>query len=127
MLMKLTAGQFYQQITRAFFIQNFGAKKLQIWHFGFERLAPKILYQKCTRKMLMKLTAGVNLINMLTLSFYKHNCSGAKLDLFDQQNYAQLYQYTQLEVTTNYYIIRLMLSVSKININLLVQKLLIER
>ena len=68
----------------------------------------------------------VNFINMLMRSFYSQKCFGAQL-LFNQQNYAQFYQYTQLEVTPNLYAACSTLCASKISINLLVQKLLIER
>ncbi len=47
--------------------------------------------------------------------------------IWPTKNYAQLYQYTQQEVTTTFYIIDSMLSAGKISKNLLVQKLLIER
>ena len=49
--------QFYQHFTAAFFVQNFGAKK-HVAFFWFEILEQKILYEKCARKMLMKLTPG---------------------------------------------------------------------
>jgi len=40
--------------------------------------------------------------------------------------YTQLYQYAQLEVTTNFYADCSTLFTSKISLNLLVQKLLVE-
>jgi hypothetical protein len=81
--------------------------------FGFVIFGAKIL--------LMKLTAGVNFINMLTRSLYLHICLGAQL-LFHQQYYAQLYQYTQREGTPNFYIVQSMLCTGKIIKNLQVQK-----
>ncbi len=45
--------------TCAFFVQNFGAKSYTKLAMGFEILALKISYEKCTQKMLMKLTPGV--------------------------------------------------------------------
>ncbi len=76
--------------------------------------------------MLVILTSVNNFINMLTSSFYACKCSGSQL-IFHQQYYAQLYQYTQLEVMPNFnFNFSSMLCTSKININLLAQKLLID-
>ena len=69
--------------------------------------------------------SGLNFINMLTISFYAQKCCGAQL-LFHQQNYAQLYQYAQLEVMPNFYKVRFTPCASKISLNLLAQKPLIE-
>ena len=46
--------------------------------------------------------------------------------LFHQQYYTQLYQYTQLEVTPNFYTVHSMPCTSKIIVNLLVQKLIVQ-
>ena len=69
--------------------------------------------------------AWVYFINMLTCSFYIRKWCGAKL-LFHQQNDAQLYQYAQLVVTPYFYAVRSTPCTSKISINLLEQKPLIE-
>ena len=53
-------------------------------------------------------------------------CYGAQL-VFHQKNYAQLYQCTQLEVTPNFNSVCSMPCASKIRVNLLGQKSLIER
>ncbi len=45
---------------------------------------------------------------------------------FHQLNYAQLYQYTQLEFTLKFKAVHFMLCISKIGINLLAQKLPLE-
>ena len=52
-------------------------------------------------------------------------CSHAKL-LFHQQYYNQLFQFTQLEITPNFYAVRSTLWTSKISVNLLAQILLID-
>jgi hypothetical protein len=44
---------------------------------------------------------GVNFINMIVNSFYAQKCFGAQV-LFHQQHCAQLFQYTQLEVTPHF-------------------------
>jgi hypothetical protein len=49
----------------------------------------------------MKLTPVANFINILTRSFSLQKWSGTQLQ-FHQQNYAQIYLYTQLEVTLNF-------------------------
>ncbi len=54
--------------------------------------------------------------NYLALNFY-----------FINNNYAQLYQYTQLEVTPNFYAVGSMPCTSKMSVNLLVQKLLTKQ
>jgi len=43
--------------------------------------------------MLMKLTTGVNIINMLFRNFNMNICSGSQLQ-FHQQYYAQLHQHS---------------------------------
>jgi len=54
---------------------------------------------------------------MRTLSFYAHKCSSAPQLLFHQQFYTQLYRYTHLKVTPNFYAICTTLCTSKIFIN----------
>jgi hypothetical protein len=52
---------------RAHFLNKILAPIATKLAFGFEILASKILYKKCARKMLMKLTAeGVDFINILS-------------------------------------------------------------
>jgi len=67
-----TCRQFHQCFTRTFFLQNFGAKKFQtktqLWKFLLQNFV-----QKCAIKTLMKLTPGVNFINIFTRSFYKRS------------------------------------------------------
>ncbi len=57
--------------TRAFFVRNFNAKSYTKLAFGFEILAPKISYEQCLRKTLMKLTPCVrslhNIKNMISI------------------------------------------------------------
>ena len=64
-------------------------------------------------------------------SCLKHFCTKKLLikcwrTQFQQQNFAQLYQYTQLEVMPNFYILRFVLYASKFSIKLQAQKLLIK-
>ncbi len=73
----------------------------------------------------MKLSPGVNFINMLMWSFYARKYCCAKL-LFCQQYYAQLYQCTKLEVTPISYTVYSTPCAIKIRVNPLAQKLLIE-
>jgi len=47
-------GQFHQHLTCKFFVRKF--VKSQI--LNREKLLKRLLYQKCVRKMLMKLTLG---------------------------------------------------------------------
>jgi len=54
-------SQFHQRFTRAFFVQNFGAKNYKAV-FGFvtrEKLLNSLSYEKRARKMSMKLTPAV--------------------------------------------------------------------
>ncbi len=60
---------------------------------------------KAARKMLVKLTPGVIFINMLMSSFSVFQMLWHLL-LFHQQYYDQLYQYSQLEVTSNFYTVQ---------------------
>jgi len=59
-----TFCQFHQRFTCTFFVQNFGAKKISSPKLSFVIFGPKILYEKFTHKMLMKLTTFVNFINI---------------------------------------------------------------
>ncbi len=45
---------------------------------------------------------------------------------FQQQNYTQIYHYTKLEITLNFYAVRFTPCASKIGVNLLAQKLPLE-
>jgi hypothetical protein len=51
---------------RAIFKRNFGAKSYTKPAFGFEILAPKILYKNVHKKTLMKLTPGTDAIKKCT-------------------------------------------------------------
>ena len=63
---------------------------------------------------------------LLMCSFYLCTCCVAQL-LVHQQNYAQLYQYSQLEVKSNFYAPCSTPFASKISVNLQVQRLITER
>ena len=95
--------QFLPSHTNTYFIINicFHILRKQSSHFFF------------VRRIRTWTLSGVNFINMLICSFYVRKCCGAQL-LFHQQNYVQLYQYAQLEVTPNFYVV-----CSKISVNLL--------
>jgi len=51
-----------------FFVQNFGEKNYKA-NETREKLLNLLFYKKCTRKMLTKLTPGVNFINILRTAF----------------------------------------------------------
>jgi len=55
---------------------------------------------KAVCRTLMKLSLGVNFINMLMWSFHSRKWSDTQL-IFHQQYYTQFYKYTQLEVWQN--------------------------
>jgi len=59
MLTKLTTGVNFIKVIRARFSNKILAPKITKLLFGFEVLAPKILYEKCAHKMLAKLTTGM--------------------------------------------------------------------
>jgi len=52
------SSQFHQHFTSAFFIQNFGAKKLQSQNVSREKLHKDFGTKKAPLKILMKLTPG---------------------------------------------------------------------
>jgi len=47
-------------------------------HLNREKLLKQFLYEKCVQKMLMKLTPGVNFINVLRAAFLKSDPKSAK-------------------------------------------------
>jgi len=58
--------QFHQHFCRYPFAKNYQS---QTFHFSFVIFGAKILAKKCARKMLMKLTLGLNFINVIRARF----------------------------------------------------------
>jgi hypothetical protein len=55
-----SSSQFHQQFTISFLRQFSFAKKITILNVSTEKLRKTLLYGKAARKMLVKLTPGVN-------------------------------------------------------------------
>jgi len=84
--MKLTAGINFTNILRkTFFVQKYLARSFSLVtvQFGFVIICQKDINKKAAGKMLMKLTTGVNFINLLRTNFsYKRPFCQLFLDTF---------------------------------------------
>jgi hypothetical protein len=67
--------------------QYFCAKKVQTLNLSTKKLCPKLSYEKGVRKMLVKLTPGVNFTNLMAQSVN----APIFVIQFNQQKYSQLY------------------------------------
>jgi len=101
----LLRSQFHQHFTPAFFVQNFGAKNYKAG-FGVWILVTNILYKKCVRKMLMKLTPGGlsgGRNNKFFETYYLSSPSLTPLSLYPSlSHYLCIYLYLYLSPTKRF-------------------------
>jgi len=73
-----TWSQFHQHFTRPFFVQKF----FQSQTLSREKQQKKLLYEKCARKMLMKMTTSDEIVQFLH-NFWVFNDFAAHLKKFN--------------------------------------------
>jgi hypothetical protein len=78
LLLHLTSHQFHQCFTNMFFVRKSFWQLFSSYVFGFVIFGAKILYEKGARKVLMKLTPGVDFTN-IPAAFIRKDPKSAKI------------------------------------------------